>query len=295
MRGIASLLLFPALAGLAASQTAPVQQSAAPPDEVRALAERAISNQHRNDSVVNQYERIERHYARQGSRLLEDKIYRVVPTGTGTLKLLIKQNGRAVDPAYYQKQLHDWEQVLTVAVNPNDPRERESEEKAKKKARERAELVDAVREAFRFAELGREDHNGRTWVKIAMDPNPAYRPRSSSAELLTHVRAKLWIDEAAAQMARAEADIVRDISFGGGILGKVYRGGHFEMEQVEVAPGVWLPTRYQYDFEGRKFFFGFSVHETTEVSRYRYVGSPKDALALVRSELANGRSLPADP
>ncbi len=296
MRGIASLLLVPALAGLPASNAAPAQQSVvAPPDEARALSERAITNQHHNDDVVNQYERIERHYARQGSRVVEDKIYRVVPTGTGTLKLLIKQNGRAVDPAYYRKQLRDWEQVLQVAVNPDDPRERESEEKARKKARERAELVDAVRQAFRFTEVGREEHDGRAWAKIAIEPNPAYRPRSSSVELLTHVRATLWIDEAAAQMARAEANIIRDISFGGGILGKVYRGGHFEMEQDEVAPGVWLPTRYQYDFEGRKFFFGFSVHETTEVSRYRYVGSPKDALALVRGELATGQGLPADP
>lgn len=296
MRGIASLLLVPALAGLPASNAAPTQQSAAgQPDEARTLSERAIANQHRNDDVVNQYERIERHYVRQGSRVVDDKIYRVVPTGTGTLKLLIKQNGRAVDPAYYKKQLRDWEQVLQVAVNPSDPRERESEEKARKKARERAELVDAVRQAFRFTQVGREEHDGRAWAKIAIDPNPAYRPRSSSVELLTHVRATLWIDEAAAQMARAEANIIRDISFGGGILGKVYRGGHFEMEQAEVAPGVWLPTRYQYDLEGRKLFFGFTVHETTEVSRYRYVGTPKDALVLVRSELTTGQGLPADP
>ena len=97
------------------------------------------------------------------------------------------------------------------------------------------------------------------------------------------------------QLVRAEAHVVRDISFGGGILGKLYRGGVFAFAQSEVAPGIWLPTRYQYDYTARKFLFTFEQHQWIEVSHYRRVGSPKEALALVQSELASGKTLTADP
>ena len=96
-------------------------------------------------------------------------------------------------------------------------------------------------------------------------------------------------------MVRGEAHITRDISFGGGILGKLYRGGVFSMEQSEVAPGIWEPTRYQYDFGGRKFLFSFDEHQVVEASHYRRVGPPKEALTLVQNELASGKPMAEAP
>jgi len=50
------------------------------------------------------------------------------------------------------------------------------------------------------------------------------------------------------------------------------------MEQSEVAPGIWLPTLYTYDVDGRKFLLGFGVHERTDVSHYRHVGPPSQSI-----------------
>jgi hypothetical protein len=66
-------------------------------------------------------------------------------------------------------------------------------------------------------------------------------------------------------------------------------------DQAEVAPGIWLPTRYQYDFTARKFLFPFEQHQYVEISQYHRDGSPKQALALVQYELANGKSAYGDP
>jgi hypothetical protein len=62
------------------------------------------------------------------------------------------------------------------------------------------------------------------------------------------------------------------------------------MEQAEVAPNVWLPIRYQYDFAGRKFLFSFQQHQVIEVTRYRRVGPPAGALAIMKAELASGKT-----
>ena len=58
-------------------------------------------------------------------------------------------------------------------------------------------------------------------------------------------------------------------------------------ERYEVLPGLWQPTFTQYDFDGRKLFSGFSVHERTFYSNYRYIGPPKDAREVIRKELAH--------
>jgi hypothetical protein len=122
---------------------------------------------------------------------------------------------------------------------------------------------------------------------VLLEPDPNYKPTSRLAATFEHVRAVLWVDESQAQIARLEADITSDITFGGGIVGKVYRGGHVVMEQSEVASGVWLPTLYIYDVDGRKFLFSFGIHERTEVTRYRLVGPPAQSIEIIRNELNN--------
>jgi hypothetical protein len=260
------------------------------PQDVLALVERTIANQHRNDAALEEYERLEHRLARKSAKddsITEDRTFRVVPTGTGTLRLLVEENGRRINPGFYRKQLRDLEQALVWALDPNEPRQKRRVEKWAKHSRERAELVDAVAQAFRFTWLGSEASDTRIVVKVGLDSQPGFKPRSRNTELLWHVRATLWIDESAAQLTRLEAAIIRDISFGGGVAGKVYRGGRFALEQTEVAQGIWLPSRYQIDFEGRKFLFGFEVHEVIEVRGYRLIGPPSQALGLVRRELIN--------
>ncbi|MBI3668501.1 MAG: hypothetical protein HY237_01775 [Acidobacteria bacterium] len=285
-------------AGSSAAQTGGGRavERAPSPEEIRALVGRVIANQHRDDAALAEYERTERRQIRksgQAAAPVEDKTFRVVPTGTGVVRVQVEDNGRPVDAELYRRQLRDVEQALVSALRPNEPRQHRAVEKGAKRSRERTEMVDTVAQAFRFTWLGRETRNGRLLAKLALDPHPAYRPTSSNTKLFAHARATLWLDEAAGQLVRVEAEVIRDISFGGGVFGKVYRGGRFVFEQAEVAPGVWLPTRYEYDFGGRKFLFGFEVHELTEASRYRRIGPPADALVAIRRELGAGGS--SDP
>jgi len=306
MRRIAILVFGLALAGLLASPGSRAQKAAAAPgpeqtapslEEIRALADRAIAGQHKDDDAIECYERIEHHVVRSGAndRPSEDRTYRVVPTGTGTLKLIIRDGGKVVPAEEYLRQLEIWEQILDRAQHPDDPRMKADLERYRKHQKDRAEFVDAARQAYHATWLGREIWNGRVFAKLQLEPRTDYHPTSRLGDILLHARAMIWIDEGSGQLARGDAEIIRDISFGGGILGKVYRGGRFQLEQAEISPGVWLPTRLQYDFMGRKFLFGFEVHEYTEISHYRRLGSPSEALAIVRREIQNKEPLPGDP
>jgi hypothetical protein len=275
-----------------------IQQDTLSSAEMRARSQKLIANQHKDDAAIGQYERIERHLQRTGGpieRTIEDRTYRVVPTGSGTLKILLKDGGAATDPAEYRRQLQAWEDVLELMLKTDDSRATTAYEKYNKRNHDRAELVDAMAEAFLPRSEGQEMRNGRLCDVFQLDPDPSYHPHSILQDALTHVSAKLWVDHDSDQLVRGEAHIARDISFGGGILGKLYRGGVFSMEQAEVAPGIWLPTRLQYDFVGRKFLFAFAEHQVVETVHYRRVGLPQEALVLVKNELASGKLMQEDP
>jgi hypothetical protein len=279
---------------------APPAQLPQPPSdaELQARADTLIANQHRNEGFLDEYERLERQVdqtAGMTPKVLEDRTYRIVPTGTGTMKILVSERAKSTDPAEYRKELQLWEQTLELTLKPNDSRTKTAYAKFEKKKKDRAELINSMKEGLLRKWVGQETVNGHLCDVIQLGPNPEFHPRSTLQEAITRVTAKIWVDHSANQLVRAEAHVVRDISFGGGILGKLYRGGVFAFDQSEVAPGVWLPTRYQYDYTARKFLFTFEQHQWIEVSHYRRVGTPKEALALVQSELASGKALPADP
>jgi len=276
-------------------------QSPAPPPseaEIRERSAKLVQNQHADDAALEQFERIERQVEQTAGntpRILSEKVFRVVPFGAGYVRLLLKAEGKPVDAAEYERQLLAWRDLLQLALRPDDSKFRSIAAKWDKKKRDRAELVDGARDAFLVKWLGRETRNGRLCDVLDLTPNPSFRPHSTFQDALTHVTAKAWVDPATNQLARGEVHVTRDMSFGGGILGKLYRGGVFSLEQDEVAPGIWLPTRYQYDFTARKFLFTFEQHQYIEASRYRKLGSPKEILEVVHNELATGKTVVADP
>jgi hypothetical protein len=176
-----------------------------------------------------------------------------------------------------------------LMLKPEDPRTKAAYSKWQKKRQDRAELVDASLQAFSITWTRRENRNGRDCDVFDLQPNLSFHPHTMFQEAITHVVAKIWVDRESNQMVGAEARLLRDVSFGGGILGKLYRGGVFSLEQAEVSPGLWLPSRYQYDFTGRKFLFTFEEHQYIEASQYHHDGAPKQALGIAQSELVTGK------
>lgn len=263
------------------------------PEQIRALTARALENQHRDDSALEEYERIEHSVTHKGDNqgIAVDITERRVPSPAGDIKLKTAENGAPVSAEEYRKELEFAVNALQNASHPDD-RYREGMAKHEKRLKDRAELVDEAGKAFHVTWAGRETradstapHGQRTLMKFVLDPDPEFKPANRFASILQHVHATIWVDEQQVQFARLEADVATDIPFAGGVAGKVYRGGQIVMEQVEVAPGVWLPTLFSYNLDGRKFVFAFGVHERAEISQYRHIGPPSQALQIIRDEL----------
>jgi hypothetical protein len=275
------------------SQPSTVSANAAPSqDQIHALIVRAIENQHRDDEALLQFERVEHRVARsaENAPIIEDITERILPSTSGNIKLKMADHGVPVASEEYRSELQIALDIFGLTIHPND-HYREELAKYERRRHDRSDLVDTAMKAFRITWAGREtrtDSSGtHTFIKLLLDPNPDYEPINRFAASFQHVHAVLWVDEAQAQFARLEGEISTDIPFAGGLAGKVYRGGHVGMEQQEIEPGVWLPSQYTYNVDGRKFLFAFGIHERTEIVRYRRVGPPSQAIEVVRNELNN--------
>src|SRR5712664_3831438 len=273
---------------------APVLQSEL--QEQQALLERVIANQKKNDLAQFTYERLERQEIQKstaGSQPPEVKITRAVPAGTGVDRIPVGPNGKPVDAAAYRAELEKLERSLSWAAEEGRA-QREAYEKIAKKQKERSDLIDATRTAFLYTFIAREPRGDRMLLKYRIAPNPAYKPTSRATAIFSKVRGYLWVDEDAAQLARVEIEVTDDISFGG-FLAKVYKGSHLMQERYEMAPGLWFSTYSQYDFDGRRLFMSFGVHERTSYSQYRRIGPPKEALQAIRAELGKSTTANAYP
>jgi hypothetical protein len=292
---LASMLAAPAAVRSGQdAPAAPVLQSEV--QEQQELLEHVIANQKRNDLAQFTYERLERLEIRKTSNSAqapELKTARAIPAGTGIDRIPVGPDGKPVDAAAYRAELEKLEKALSWA-SEDGRSQREAYDKIAKKQKERSDLIDATRSAFIFTFIAREPRGDRILSKYTMVPNPAYKPTSRATSMFSKVRGFVWIDEDAAQLARAEVEVTDDISFGG-FLAKIYKGSHLLQERYPMAPGLWFATYSQYDFDGRRLFMSFSIHERTFYSQYRRIGPPKEALQAIRAELGKSTTANADP
>lgn len=272
--------------------------SALPPSDAEqsTLLDRVIANQKRDDVAQFTYERLERQEIRKGAGGVqppEVKITRAVPAGTGVDRIPVGPDGRPQDANAYRVELQKLEHTLEWAAQEGRA-QREAYEKIAKKQKERADLIDATRSAFLYTFVAREPRGDCMLTKYRLEPNPAYRATSRATSMFAKVHGYIWVDETAAQLARVEVEVIEDISLGG-FLAKIYKGSHLAQDRYEIAPGLWMPTYAQYDFDGRKFFVSFGIHERTFYSQYRRIGPPREALQAIRAELGKSDSALADP
>jgi hypothetical protein len=260
------------------------------------LFSRVIANQKRVDEELNVYERVERVEIRKtGSdpNPSEVKVWRVFPAGTGMSKIPLTAEAKPTTAESYRAALEKLQTTLIWAAETG-PAQREAYAKVERRKKERNDLIDSTRKAFVFTKTGEEMRGNRVLVKYEMARNPAFKPATRNEMLFSKVRGTLWVDKETSELAKIEGEVTEDITLAL-FLAKVYRGSYFMQERYELAPGVWLPTYQQYDFDGRKFVVPFSIHERAFYTQYRRVGPPSDAVEVVRGELNKLGENRADP
>src|ERR1700730_14628545 len=91
----------------------------------------------------------------------------------------------------------------------------------------------------------------------------------------------LLIDAKQARLAKLSGQLISDVDFGFGMLGKLQKGGTFEVVQAEVAPKDWEVSLLDVHITGRALFF-HAIGEQQHEVRTQFQPVPSD-LSLVEA------------
>jgi hypothetical protein len=115
-------------------------------------------------------------------------------------------------------------------------------------------------DAFIYQYAG--DENG--CHKLSFGPNPDYPAHTIEARIFHAMSGTLWVNARYKRLARLDAHVQDNLDFGYGILGRLYKGGWFQLERSQVSATDWKTVRLEVHLMGRTLLVKSFAHETSE-------------------------------
>jgi hypothetical protein len=240
------------LAMLASCWATGVQTSAPPQMPPAKLVLSAVKNEVvAADNTVIKHMFCSRKKTPRGS---QTKLY--VETNDAIAAMLIAVNDQPLTADQRQGEINH---LAWLTGSPEQLRKKQAREK--EDAERTLRIIKALPDAFRYEYAGTENSAaglGRAGVpllKLKFTPNPDYSPPSRVEEVLAGMQGYLLIDAEAGRLARIDGTLFRNISFGWGIIGHLDKGGHFRVQQAEVADGTWGISEINLNITGKILLF----------------------------------------
>ncbi len=178
-----------------------------------------------------------------------------VETSDGPITRVLLTNGHPLD---VQGQQVEETKLKELASSPS---EQESHRQAYHEDEKRIGRVLALLpDAFLYEDAG--DENGLRHLRFV--PNPGYSARNIEARIFHAMKGDLWVDARMKRLARLHGTLDENVDFGFGILGRLYRGGWFQMERTQVSATDWKTDRLEVHMSGRAMLFKTIARETSE-------------------------------
>jgi hypothetical protein len=200
----------------------------------------------------------------------ESHTFEVIPLEDGDYRRLIKKNGQALSEREARREQEKLDESIRKRSRLSKAERANLERKRNERRRKEEQFWDEGLKAFDLALAGEEKRDGRKVLIVAVTPRASYVPSDSHLKILKKIKGKIWVDEAEAQIGRAEIEFIEDFKLGAGFLAKVNRGSTLQVSQRKVNDEAWFPYHSEVIANGRLLVFkGFNLKFVSEFSNYR--------------------------
>lgn len=191
---------------------------------------------------------------------------------------LVAVKGEPLSPERQQQEQRKLEQVI-AARSKESPRQRAQRIARYEKERKRDHLMmEQLTKAFDFTLEGTQKLGPHEVYHLKATPRPGYQPPNVQAKTLTGMEGQLWVDTRNYQWVKVEAVVIHPVSIEG-FLARVEPGTRFELENTEVAEGLWLPKHFAMKANA-KILLLFSHREQQDQNFFDYKrAQPTQALS----------------
>lgn len=201
----------------------------------------------------------------------------IVDTPQLVLARLVAINGQPLNEEQRAKENGRLNRLIT------DPDElaKKKKEQQNDDARVRR-MVRAIPDAFQFQYAGTEPQkDGGEVVVLNFSPDPNWDPPTRELAVFTGMSGTIKIAVPENRVTLMQAKLFKDVEFGWGILGKLYKGGDFMIQQGEVYPKYWDLTHLKLHFTGKVLLFkSLNIQQDEQLSDFRPVPQMTVAQAL---------------
>ncbi|MGB9103691.1 MAG: hypothetical protein WCC59_02940 [Terriglobales bacterium] len=211
------------------------------------LVRKAVANANTQDNTHYMYRLTKKRSEHTETR-------EMIETDQGVIGRLLLIDGKPLSPADRDKEDKRLQRLV------NDPQQLAQKQKSQNDDERRTRaMVAALPDAFLYEYAGTK--NEEPWGELVMlnfKPNPNFDPPQRETAVYKGMRGSMAIAVPANHIAKIEAHLFRDVSFGWGILGRLDQGGQFIVEQkpVEGSNGAhWEPSHMVLHFTGKVLIF----------------------------------------
>jgi hypothetical protein len=170
----------------------------------------------------------------------------VIQTKYGEIYRVVAVNDLPLSPGAMRAE--DFRLEKMVARLEDLENEKRKREDAGEKERE---LLKSFPKAFRFRYDGREGD----LVRLRFTPNPGFYPAKRMEQAFRHMEGVLTLDVVEKRLAGIEGIITGEVRFGGGILGRLDKGGTFSVKLEDMGSGHWDVVQLDVHLIGKALLF----------------------------------------
>ncbi len=181
----------------------------------------------------------------------------VAGTERGDVQRILEKNEQKIAEAQQreliQKFLHDTRaQSKQVAENNHD-----------------SQQVDDFLKLLPVAFVWTQTDVTPTNTTLHFEPAPNFHPPTRESRVFSSMAGDLVVDNQQHRIRSMSGQLIHDVTFGGGLLGRLKEGSSFSLEQAQVGQAVWELTSIRVHLEGSALLFkSISLQQDDTRSRF---------------------------
>jgi hypothetical protein len=169
-----------------------------------------------------------------------------IETVSGPVYRVLARQGRPLDKVGQEKET---ERLNNLLRNPAEQATMERVYNADEQRLQR--LIAAMPDAFLYDYDGMTDGN----LRLSFRPNPAYNPSTYEARIYHALAGEIWIQPQQKRLVKLDAHIFAEVDFGFGLLGRIEKGGTFQIVREQVGLPRWKTVLVDVHISGRLVLF----------------------------------------
>jgi hypothetical protein len=171
----------------------------------------------------------------------------IIETKDGDVARLIAINGQPLTPEQEQAEMN---RLDALSRSPEmQERRRRSEQKD---AARIDQLVGMLPDSELYHLEGMVSCGASQCYRLSFAPNPKFETPNIEADVLRGFAGEVWIEETQQRLVRLDAHLVKEVTVGFGILGRLDKGGSMQLQQeYEGTAEEWQPSVLKMNLSGK--------------------------------------------